>query len=277
MCGIVALFSALPSAAPVSRDELLAIRDRMTARGPDGAGLWMAEDGRVGLGHRRLAIIDPDPRSNQPMADASGRFVITFNGEIYNFADLRGDLESQGVTFRTASDTEVLLELFARQGPAMAGRLAGMFALAIWDKVERRLTLMRDAFGIKPLYYALEGGVLRVASSVKALMAGGGLPRDPDPAGHAGFFVFGHLPEPHTLYRAVRALEPGTWFSLDADGTEKRGRFFSIRDRLMAPPPSSPPPDLRQALNESIDRHFVADVPVGVFLSAGRDSATVTA
>ena len=166
MCGIAALFRYGPKAPPVAFDVLDKIAQAMRRRGPDGSGSWVSEDGCIGLAHRRLAIIDPDARADQPMT-IDQRYWITFNGEIYNFWSLRSDLQSQGVTFRTESDTEVLLRLYERDGAEMIGKLRGMFAFVIWDGVRRRLFMARDAFGIKPLYFSDDGDTVQIAPSVK--------------------------------------------------------------------------------------------------------------
>ncbi|HZZ90789.1 MAG TPA: asparagine synthetase B, partial [Caulobacteraceae bacterium] len=216
MCGVNGVFAHGSAAPRPSEAELLAVRDAMAARGPDGAGLWWSADRRCGLGHRRLAVIDPTDRAAQPMISTDGQLAITFNGEIYNFPQLRRELEAQGARFRTASDTEALLHLYARHGAAMAGMLRGMFALAIWDEARRGLFLARDPYGIKPLYIADDGRTLRFASQVKALLAGRGVSREPDAAGVAGFHLFGHVPEPFTLHRAIRALPAGTTQWIDA-------------------------------------------------------------
>ena len=177
MCGITVLFAHGPRAAAVNREELARINAAMIPRGPDGDGSWLSEDGRVGLAHRRLAIIDLSDAAAQPMrlADSpAGRELrITYNGEIYNYRALKSELEAEGRRFRTDSDTEVILHLFDRDGPAMVEKLRGMFALAIWDGDDRSLFLARDPFGIKPLYVADDGATLRAASQVKALVAGG--------------------------------------------------------------------------------------------------------
>src|SRR5438045_3596295 len=156
MCGINAIFAYRDSAPNVDRDELIATRECMRSRGPDAADLWIAPDGRVGFGHRRLAIIDLSPGGAQPMCRE--QMVIVFNGEIYNYRELRSDLESKGVRFTSQSDTEVLLQLYAARGPEMLSDLRGMFAIALWDGPKRRLFLARDPYGIKPLYYADDGG-----------------------------------------------------------------------------------------------------------------------
>jgi asparagine synthase (glutamine-hydrolysing) len=284
MCGINAIFAYGAGAPPVDRDELVTVRDAMASRGPDGEGLWLSEDGRVGFGHRRLAVIDLSRTGAQPMTHRDGALVITYNGEIYNYQALRDELGQQGHAFRSTSDTEVLLHLYDRYGPEMVDHLRGMYAFAIWDQARRGLFLARDPFGIKPLYYADEGETLRVASQVKALLAGGRIDTEAEPAGHVGFLLWGYVPEPYTLYRDIRALPAGSSLWVDARGPGKLERFFSIREELIeaeSEPESAAPDDLRtrlrDALLDSIRHHFVADVPVGVFLSAGLDSTTITA
>ena len=203
MCAIAGIFAYRASAPAVSRVELCDIRDHMRARGPDGKGEWYGASERIGLAHRRLAIIDLSERGAQPMISADGRLAITFNGEIYNYKELKRDLEQQGRVFASDSDTEVLLHLYAVKGEAMLRDLRGMFAFAIWDARDHSLFLARDAFGIKPLYYADDGKALRFASQVKALLQGN-VDTAPDPAGHAGFFLWGSVPSPWTLYRGIR-------------------------------------------------------------------------
>ncbi len=276
MCGLNAIFAHGADAPPVDGAELLAVRDTMARRGPDGSGHWIADDGRIGLGHRRLTIIDLSDAANQPMDLDGGRLRIAYNGEIYNFLELRTELEAQGRAFRTRSDTEVLLHLYDRDGPAMVERLRGMYAFALWDQARGGLFLARDPLGIKPLYYADDGGTFRVASQVKALLAGGGIDRGPDPAGHVGFFLLGSVPEPHTLYAAIRALPAGATLWVDRQGPRGPESYFRVSD-LLAQASDRAPADLGTALRDSLRDHFVADVPVGVFLSAGLDSATMVA
>ena len=187
MCGIAGIYAYHYAALDVDRYELRRIRDDMVARGPDGKGEWHSTDSRVGLAHRRLSIIDLSDRAAQPMASDDGKLVVTFNGEIYNYMALRKKLEAIGHVFRTGSDTEVLLHLYAEKGVDLVHELRGMFAFAIWDQQCRALLLGRDPYGIKPLYYSNDGWTLRFASQVKALLAGGACSRDPDPAGHVGF------------------------------------------------------------------------------------------
>ncbi|MGF1626983.1 MAG: asparagine synthase (glutamine-hydrolyzing) [Alphaproteobacteria bacterium] len=276
MCGINLIF-AYGDAPAVDRDELVAVRDAMAARGPDGAGDWIGGGGRVGFGHRRLAIIDLSPGGAQPMHSADGRLTITFNGEIYNYRALRSTLEAAGAAFRSDSDTEVLLALYARYGSAMTEHLRGMYAFAIHDAERNGLFLARDPFGIKPLYIADDGQTLRAASQVKALLAGKGVDRSAAAAGHVGFFLLGYVPEPHTLYRGIRALPAGARMWVDASGAQLD--FHSDVAALLtgARPQPWSPPALSAALADSVAAHLVADVPVGVFLSAGMDSTTIAA
>lgn len=281
MCGVAAIFAYDHAARPVDRCELDRIADHMRARGPDAAGTWLGPDDRIALAHRRLAIIDLDQRAAQPMTSRCGRFVVSFNGEIYNFAALADELRAAGSTLRTTSDTEVLLELFVRDGLACLQHLRGMFAFAIWDQREQVLWLARDTYGIKPLYYADDGRTVRAASQVKALLAGGGVSRDPEPAGIVGFHLWGSVPEPFTLYRAVRAVPAGHVVRIDAAGPHAPLPFQLIEEIMRAAEADPPPQDgvvaLRGALLDTVRHHLVADVPVGLFLSAGIDSCAILA
>jgi asparagine synthase (glutamine-hydrolysing) len=280
MCGINGIFAYHYAANPVDPAELTRTRDHMAARGPDGKGEWIAPDRRIGFGHRRLSIIDLSSAAAQPMASADGKLVVTYNGEAYNHRELRSQLEARGRTFRTQSDTEVLLHLYAEKGADMVHDLRGMFAFAIWDAERRSLFLARDPYGIKPLYYSDDGWTFRFASQVKALVAGGTITKDPDPAGVTGFFLFGSVPEPFTTHHAVRSLPAGTTLKVDRAGTGSPARYHSIaacyRRGDTGPAPSGPAQaSLRQALLDSVKCHLVADVPVGAFLSAGIDSGAL--
>ena len=277
MCGINGIFAYGANAEPPRPQELLAVRDHMRARGPDGEGAWWSADGRVGLGHRRLAVIDLDDRAAQPMRLPERDLALVFNGEIYNHRALRRALEARGERFVTESDTEVILRLYAHEGVAMVRRLRGMFAFALWDERQGGLLLARDPYGIKPLYYADDGGAFRFASQVKALMAGGGVSDTPDPAGWVGFHIFGHVPEPFTLYRNVQAVPAGTTIWVGRDGALAPTVHASLSRILAeAPPPSAPLDDVvRNATLESVRGHLLADVEVGLFLSGGVDSGAL--
>ncbi|HET7435473.1 MAG TPA: asparagine synthase (glutamine-hydrolyzing) [Thermoanaerobaculia bacterium] len=282
MCGINGIFAYGASAPAIDRDELIASRECMRSRGPDAAEAWISPDARVGLAHRRLAIIDLSPAGAQPMT--RGASVIIFNGEIYNYQELRARLEAKGRTFTSHSDTEVLLALYDEQGPGMLNELRGMFSIALWDGAKRRLFLARDPYGIKPLYYADDGATIRIASQVKALIAGGHVDTRFDPAAAAGFFLRGTVPEPFTMYRSIRALPAGTYAFVDERGMSEPVQYFSIaatlRDAVDAHvriTEAQRQELVHDALLESVRYHMVADVPVGAFLSAGIDSTAVVA
>jgi asparagine synthase (glutamine-hydrolysing) len=282
MCGIAGIHAYLDVAPPVDRAELKRINDRMAARGPDGNGLWLAADGRTGLAHQRLAIIDLSEAGAQPMHSACGRYTITFNGEIYNYRQLREELAARGYTFRSGSDTEVLLQLYADCGADMVKKLRGMFAFGLWDAGKRTLLLARDALGIKPLYWADDGWTVRFASQAKALLAGGKVGRDPDSAGIVGFHLFGSVPEPFTVWREVHTLPAGTTLTIDASGPQSPKRYYDVAAAL-AERASARRGDgegdarrlLSDAVRDSVRHHLVADVPVAVFLSAGLDSGAL--
>jgi asparagine synthase (glutamine-hydrolysing) len=214
------------------------------------------------------------------MTSEDGRFVVAFNGEIYNYPQLRTELQTEGTNFRTTSDTEVLLHLYARHGAEIVHRLRGMFAFAIWDQVQRQLFLARDPYGIKPLYTANDGWTFRFASQVKALLAGGHLSRDPEPAGVVGFHLFGSVPEPFTLYRDVRSLPAGHTQWVDATGPREPKPFSNLAEvlakgaanRVLA---AEIPERVRNGVLDSVRAHLLADVEVGVFLSAGVDSGAL--
>jgi len=222
MCGINGLYAYNLTASLPSEAELLATRDHMRARGPDGSGAWWNADRRLGLGHRRLSIQDLSDRASQPMHSADSRYVVTFNGEIYNYPALRDEMLAKGVAFRTTSDTELLLHLYQREGQQMVHRLRGMFAFAIWDNIERSLFLARDPYGIKPLYIANDGWTFRFANQVKPLLAGGKVSRDPEAAGIVGFHIWGSVPEPFTLYREIRRLPAGHTQTINAASASMR-------------------------------------------------------
>jgi len=284
MCGITALFAYRSDAPPVNPVEVERITQRMFARGPDAGGVYLSADGRVGLGSRRLAIIDLHEEASQPLTDVEGDLTIVFNGEIYNHRELRTRLEKRGARFRTTSDTEVLLQLYRHHGRSMVQLLRGMFAFAIWDSRERKMFVARDPYGIKPLFFSDDGRTIRIASQVKALLAGEAVSRTHDPAGIAGFFLLGSVPEPFTMFESIRAVEAGTAFFIDENGRGVVWRYAPIASVLehaesqrhiarLVPPRVL----LRELVTESIDYHLVSDVPVGAFLSAGIDSTTLVA
>lgn len=279
MCGVNGIFAYHSAANAVSEAELLRTRDHMRARGPDGTGLWLHEDGRVGFGHRRLAIIDLSDRALQPMQMPADGLTIVFNGEIYNFPELKTELEAQGRVFRTTSDTEALLHLYALHGRDMVHRLRGMFAFAIWDERRKGLFLARDPYGIKPLYYANDGWTYRFASQVKALLAGGQVSRELDPAGLVSFHIWGAVQEPFTLHSEIRALPAGSTQWVDAAGPREPVAYASVASAFGAAPKVADAASIfataRNALADSVKAHLLADVEVALFLSAGVDSGAL--
>lgn len=284
MCGIAGIFSYQPQALPVDRDELVIISAALKARGPDGAGLWESSDRKVAFAHRRLAIIDLSEAAGQPMMSSDAAQVITFNGEIYNFRELRRELQKEGVRFRTDSDTELLLALYRKYGESMLDKIRGMFAFAIWDSVRRELFAARDPFGIKPFYFIDDGRVFRFASQVKALVKANAVRLTPNPAGHVGFFLFGFIPDPHTLYREIRSLPAGHSLRLREEGRLELKRYYDVGQRIAEAsensrfmPAGEQEERIRGALSDTISHHLVSDVPVGVFLSAGIDSNVIAA
>jgi asparagine synthase (glutamine-hydrolysing) len=260
------------------------MREAMAHRGPDDAGLFLAPDCRVGLANCRLAIRDLSPAGHMPMATADGVLQITHNGEIYNADELRAELEACGHTFRSRSDTEVILQGYAAWGAAVVERLRGMFAFAVLDRrggTTPHVFLARDRFGIKPLYYARTPEAFVFASEIKALLASGLLSREISTPGLVGYLMLGSVPSPHTIYRDIRALEPATTLSIDVEapaGQPLARRYWQ------APEPSREPlsralaaEKVQAALTDAVRSHLVSDVPVGAFLSGGLDSSAVVA
>lgn len=277
MCGIVGAVSA----GPVEQDLIERMRDCLTHRGPDAAGIWSSPDGRVCLGHRRLSIVDLSPEANQPFVSRDGRFVVTFNGEIYNFRELRKDLEVEGIHFFTNSDTEVLIESFRRWGERCTEHLSGMFAFAIWDNLEKRLFCARDRAGEKPFYYAIVNGDFVFASELKSLVDYPGFRRDLDYTALADFLSFGFVPDPKSIWKNCQKLPPGQSLTVEtaADGWPVVGKPNVYWDWQLDPDYSVTDwqPRILETLQRASREMSFADVPVGTFLSGGVDSSSVTA
>jgi asparagine synthase (glutamine-hydrolysing) len=229
-----------------------------------------------GLVHTRLSILDLSPAGHQPMTTPDGRFTIVFNGEIYNFRELRDRLSAQGVRFASHSDTEVILHLYARCGPDCVNHLRGMFAFAIWDELEQSCFLARDPLGIKPLYYSQSASAFAFASELRALLAAGVVGKELDPDSVFGFFLTGTVPEPGTLLRGARLLEAGSWL-LWKQGRTRHARYWNLRFQADSGDRAAASRCVREALLDSVRHHFVSDVPVGVFLSGGIDSTALVA
>jgi asparagine synthase (glutamine-hydrolysing) len=276
MCGVAGVVSS----RPVNGGIVVEMRDRLIHRGPDHGGLWRSDDQRVCLGHRRLVIVDPSPASNQPFVSADGNLVIVFNGEIYNFRDVRRELEREGVSFRTRSDTEVLIEAYAAWGVKCLDRLSGMFAFAIWDRAEETLICARDRAGEKPFYYASVGGSFIFASELKSLLAWPGFPRNLDYTAVADFLTLGFVPDPKSIWSAASKLPPGNWLEVELGaGSPRVNGPFEYWDMSFEPDRTVADwgPAIRDTLEHAASEMSYADVPVGTFLSGGVDSSAVTA
>ena len=277
MCGIVGAVSS----GPVEPKVVAQMRDRLAHRGPDHAGLWLSDDTRVCLGHRRLAILDLTPEANQPLVSGDSRFVITFNGEIYNFHELRDELMARGARFHTRSDTEVLVEAYRRWGERCLERLRGMFAFALWDKAERRLFCARDRAGEKPFYYAWVRGSFIFASEVKALLAWPGFPREIHYPALIDYLSFGFVADPKCIWENCFKLPPGYSLVIDASTGERPQAKSPVAYWDMEFDPDYAVrdwrPRIREALQAASKEMAFADVPVGTFLSGGVDSSSVTA
>ncbi len=280
MCGIIGIASQSSVSA---RGWLAAGGDALRHRGPDDAGEWWSADGCVGLGHRRLAVIDLSPGGHQPMPDAGGELRIVFNGEIYNFADLRKELAANGHGFLTQSDTEVILAAYREWGTDCLSHLNGMFAFALYDGRRRQLFIARDRAGEKPLYYAHSGGALRFASELKGLMADPTLARRVDPEALDCYLAMGYVPGERCMLQAVNKLPPAHALVFDLhSGQSRLWRYW----RLPEPDARADQgradeaallQELETLLEDAVRRQLVADVPVGVLLSGGVDSSLITA
>lgn len=286
MCGIAGLILQSEGPGGGLRNNIARMTDAVRHRGPDGGDVWIDEAAGVALGQRRLAIIDLSPLGAQPMHSACGRYVVTYNGEIFNYLELRTELAAAGVRFRSDSDTEVILEGFVHWGVrATIERTIGMFAIGLWDRQRRELWLVRDRLGVKPLYYARHGGRLAFGSELKTIRAAGGFPTAIDRDALAAYLRHGYVPGPRTIYAGMRQLRPGTILHLDAAGQETHETYWDARAKAVAGRAHwNAPIDetgaverLDALLRDAVKRRMVADVPLGAFLSGGIDSSTVVA
>ncbi len=278
MCGICGIFN-FESGRPAERERLKRSTDAMVHRGPDDEGFHL--DGELGLGNRRLSIIDL-PGGHQPLSNEDGSVWVTFNGEIYNYRELRRGLEQRGHRFRTAGDTEVLVHLYEEHGAGELEHLRGMFALALWDARERRLLVARDRLGVKPLFYRVEEGGgdgrrLIFASELRALRALAAQPLEVNPQAVYDFFGFRYIPAPQTFYRGVEKLLPGHLLLADRRGVRTEAYWDVPAEEPLDAPPEELAEQVVEHLRESVRLRLIADVPVGVFLSGGADSSALVA
>jgi asparagine synthase (glutamine-hydrolysing) len=276
MCGIVGVAGEVS----LPHQLLPVMRDQLRHRGPDDEGLWWSNDGRVGLGHRRLSIIDLSPAGRQPMSDADKVVRIVFNGEIYNYQDLRKELEALGRRFHTATDTEVILEAYLAWGDAALTRLNGMFAFALYDDREKRLLLARDPAGEKPLFYRFDGRTLTFASELKALLADPACPRVLDAGALDSYLAFGYAPGERCLLRGVSKLPQGHALEFDVgSGALRKWAYWSLpsADSVQHASDDDLLAEFERLLADSVRLRLIADVPVGIMLSGGLDSSLVAA
>src|ERR1044072_399487 len=283
MCGIAGIVrSGRSSLAPPEMTALVEAMDSTIAhRGPDANGVWSDPAGRCVLGHLRLAIIDTSPAGRQPMATGDGRWQITFNGELYNFQEIRPALQAAGIALRGRTDTEVLIESIALWGTEAFTRFDGQFALGAFDTLSGELLLARDPFGEKPLYYMeLPAGDFAFASELQALERLPGFDATVDIDAVAEVLSFQYIGAPRTIYGSVRKLPPAHWLRRDANGKITTGRYYQFRPGLSGfsdRPMNDLADELEDILTRSIRRRLIADVPLGAFLSGGVDSSTVCA
>lgn len=283
MCGIAGLASSRP--LDEIGDEVRRMTDTLIHRGPDGRGIWVDTTSRVALGHRRLAVVDPVARSDQPMVTADGRVAVTFNGELYNYREVRSELVRCGHCFSTASDTEVLVLAIAEWGVEGAvRRLEGMFAFAAWDQVSETLWLCRDRFGIKPCYWMQRDGVLAFGSELKALFAWTRRPMPLRAAAVRSLLEYGYIASPHCIFDGLNQLEPGQLLRLQAGNAPQTLFYWSVDERkntCAAPQHLASDDDwLTEAdrlVDTAVQQYLQADVPVGCFLSGGIDSSLIAA
>ncbi|HUT84170.1 MAG TPA: asparagine synthase (glutamine-hydrolyzing), partial [Thermodesulfobacteriota bacterium] len=282
MCGVVGALSFQQGSFTVTKSYIVKMRDTMVHRGPDGAGVWVDNDGRVGLGHRRLAIIDLSESAAQPMCNEDGTLWLSFNGEIYNHRDLRKELSECGIhRWKTDhSDTEVVIHAFEQWGIDCLHRFRGMFAFALWDANRRDLWLVRDRIGIKPLYYSIHNGRITFASEIKALLADPDQRREVDETAFYHYLSFLTTPAPQTLFTGIKKLQGGTWLRVKDTGQYQEERYWDVYDQvscLADMPEKEIKWHLLEQIRASVALRKESDVPVGVFLSGGLDSSANTA
>lgn len=284
MCGIAGLVDIKQQfGKQILHDIVVAMRDSLTHRGPDDAGIWINDEATCALGHRRLSIIDLSPDARQPMGNEDGAVQVTFNGEIYNFATLRAQLEAAGHRFRTQSDSEVLPHIFESMNPAGLQRIEGMFGFAVWHQQRQQLLLARDRFGKKPVYYAFFDGVLAFASELNALRHVPGFDASIDRDALAHYLMLQYVPSPYSIYRGARKLPPGSYLTLDLDspGVVKVNSYYKFEPReprrFFGRSLGTEIKRVKTTLITAVEKRLVSDVPLGAFLSGGIDSALVTA
>lgn len=276
MCGIAGGWGK-----GISRDLLERMSEKIRHRGPDDSGVWIDNDLNIGFAHRRLSIIDLSKEASQPMIDSSGSLIITYNGEIYNYRELKKELELKGYKFKSSSDTEVILNLFMEYGHSLVEKLDGIYAFAIWDKRSRELFIVRDEFGIKPLYYSVGNDYLIFSSELKSLLEFEYLPKDINHTAIKDYLSYLYSPAPDTILKSINKLEPGSYLVFKDCKLVKKQRFFDVSYDLKNIDNKSSVEELSKKLagnlKNAVEKQMVSDVPVGAFLSGGLDSSAIVA
>jgi asparagine synthase (glutamine-hydrolysing) len=279
MCGIVGILNYAGPAGTISEERLRSMTDEIQHRGPDDDGIYISDDHRVGLGFRRLSIIDLSAAGHQPMATPDGSIWLVFNGEIYNHLDIRRDLEARGYRYRSHTDTETILFAYQEYGIGFIEKLYGMFAIAIWDSRTRRLHLVRDRIGIKPVYYSTHNGVLFFGSEIKAIIRHPDVPRELNEQGLYDYLSLMITPPGESLFRGIRKLEAGHRLEISMDGTITTHKYWDLDHRTIEYSPRDLAneefciTEIRRLLRDSVRLRMMADVPFGVLLSGGIDSS----
>lgn len=279
MCGIAGMFN-YEGGVPINKDVLVKMRDAMTHRGPDGAGLWSSKDKMIALAHRRLSVIDISDKANQPMANENGTIWIVFNGEIYNHSEIRTRLEKNGHRFKTDhSDTEVIVHAFEEWGIDCLHKFRGMFAFAVWDGIKKELWLARDRMGVKPLYYAIENGIFIFASEIRALFNNDNLKKEIDTESIYHYLTFLTVPAPSTMFRSVYKVEAGTALKIDKNGQILKLRYWDPANFLNNPLENEKIEEVIEKtevlLKEAVALRMISDVPLGLTFSGGVDSSLI--
>ena len=279
MCGINGALIFDGSDFKITSEYLIKMRDMQEHRGPDGAGIWISNNRRVGLGHRRLSIIDLSKKCKQPMSNENAEIQLTFNGEIYNHSELRKELEETGkYHWKTDhSDTEVIIHSYQEWGKECIQKFRGIFAFALWDSQLNELWLVRDRLGVKPLYYTLNNNRIVFASEIKAILEDPNQERNINEEGVFNYLTFLFVPAPQTLFKGIYKLPVATWMTISLDGSVKEERYWDSLDNIKemtSEPEENIAGKLLNELRKSINLRKTSDVPVGVFLSGGIDSST---
>lgn len=282
MCGISGIFN--PTLKKINQIEIInKILKVQKLRGPDNSAMWNSNCGKVTLGHNRLSIIDLSDSANQPFVSTDKRIVITFNGEIYNFQEIRERLLKKKIKFKSNSDTEVIIEAYKYWGLDFVNYFRGMYSFVIWDILKDELVLARDPFGIKPLYYTYQNNIFYFASQIKSILSIQNLRFNKSSAGICSYFMFGNVIDPFTLYKEIKSLEKGTLLVINKEGIKKKINFYSIKNKILNSEKSDISGEsdqanyLKEIIDDTVRCHSISDVPITYLLSSGIDSNVLVA